>query len=132
VNKVVVGLIPCPSTSIVGEPELKLIRGRLSLSFVFEDDDDVRFAAGVEFDSVRAFRKRSERLCTAWHIEDAYDSVVEVGDSLWVTELRADAQGVWRDQFAPRHFMIYLDSFGALEVVAGSAVVLPARVLVDG
>ena len=126
-EKGAIGSIPCPSTEIVGTPVVESVGAALSLSFEFEDDDDVRFASGIDFDGVRAFRKRAESLCSAWHIEDAYDTVVEVNGSEWVSELKADGNAQWRDHFPMRHFMIYLDSFGVLEVVGAEAVVLPAR-----
>lgn len=126
-EKGAIGSIPCPSTEIVGTPVVESVGAALSLSFEFEDDDDVRFASGIDFDGVRAFRKRAESLCSAWHIEDAYDTVVEVYESEWVKELRATARPEWRDCFPMRHFLVYLDSFGALEVVGAGAVIVPAR-----
>jgi hypothetical protein len=130
--KVSLGSIPCPSTEIVGSPVLRSFGADLALSFEFENDDDARFTAGVEFSGVRAFRKRAEKLCSAWHIEEAYDTVVEVSDSDWVSELKAAADPEWRDHFRMRHFMIYLDSFGALEVVGAEALVLPALAVSHG
>ena len=50
-----------------------------------------------------------------------YDSVCEIEESDWVAELRQDAVAEWRDHWVMRHFMIYLDGFGCLEVVAESA-----------
>jgi hypothetical protein len=129
VSRVTVGSIPCPSTEIVGEPEVRMSGKDLVLSFLFEDDNDARFVAGVEYSGVRAFRKRAESLCTAWHIEGAYDTVVEVVDSDWVAELAADASDRSKGRFPMRHFLLYLDSFGALEVVGAAAALLPAQPL---
>lgn len=123
------GSIPCPSTEIVGEPEVRVSGTDLALSFVFEDDSDVEFAGRVEFSGVRAFRQRAESLCTAWHIEGAYDTVVEVVDSDWVAELTADVSDRSKGRFPMRHFLLYLDSFGALEVVGAAAALLPAQPL---
>jgi hypothetical protein len=129
VSRVLLGSIPCPSTEIVGEPEVRVTGTGLALSFVFEDESDARFVAGVEFSGVRAFRKRAESLCNAWHIEDAYDTVVEVMNSGWVAELTADAPDGSKGRFPMRHFLLYLDSFGALEVVGAAATLVPARPL---
>lgn len=126
-SRVALGSIPCPSTEIVGEPEVQVSGTDLALSFVFEDESDARFVAGVEFTGVRAFRKRAESLCAAWHIEGAYDTVVEVVDSGWVAELMAEASDRSKGRFPMRHFLLYLDSFGALEVAGAAAVLLPAR-----
>jgi hypothetical protein len=65
-------------------------------------------------------RKRAERCCTAWNIEGAYDTLVEVEDSPWVVEMRADTQERWRDHWAMHHYMIYLDGVGCFEVIADS------------
>lgn len=75
---------------------------------------------GIEFSKVPAIRKRAERCCTKWHIEGAYDTLVEVENSPWVQEIRADTQAMWRDKWAMHHYMIYLDSAGCFEVIAES------------
>ena len=63
-------------------------------------------------------RARTERGCTAGHIEGAYDTLVEVEDSPWVQELRADTNEQWRDKGQTHHYMIYLDGVGSFEVIA--------------
>jgi hypothetical protein len=65
-------------------------------------------------------RKRAERCCTAWHIEGAYDTLVEVVDSRWVEEMRVDTAEPFRDKWATHHYMIYLDSVGCFEIIAES------------
>ena len=85
------------------------------------DDDGYERQVTVAFIKPRAFRKREETYCTAWHVKDVYDTVCEVTASQWVAELRNDAVPEWRDHWVMRHFMIYLDAFGCVEVVAESA-----------
>jgi hypothetical protein len=85
------------------------------------DDDGRKQPVGVLFVKPRAFRKREETYCTGWHVKDAYDTVCEIRESDWVKELRHDATPEWRDSWVMRHFMIYVDSFGCLEVIAESA-----------
>ena len=114
-------VLPFPSTSVVRGPVLCTDGGDLLLSMDFDDDGQKR-SASVRFVKQRAFRKRSEIYCTGWHVNDAYDTVCEVKGSDWVAELRNDAVPDWRDRWVMRHFMIYVDSFGCLEVVAESAV----------
>jgi hypothetical protein len=86
------------------------------------DDEGQRRSACLRFVKQRAFRKRAEIYCTRWHVEGVYDTVCEVQPSDWVEELRAAAVPEWRDQWVMRHFMIYVDGFGCLEVVAESVV----------
>jgi hypothetical protein len=75
---------------------------------------------GIKFGNVCAMRKRAERCCTEWHIRDAYDTLVEVEDSDWVKEVRADMAERWRNKWDMHHYMIYLDSAGCFEVIAAS------------
>lgn len=112
--------LPCPSTAVMRGPDLAADGGDLLLSMDFDDDGQKR-SAYLRFVKQRAFRKRSETYCTSWHIKDAYDTVCEIRDSDWVDELRAAAVPEWRDYWVMRHFMVYVDSFGCLEVIAESA-----------
>jgi hypothetical protein len=113
--------LPCASTGAIKEPTLiDRDDGGLLVSLV-GDDDGRSVQAGVLFVKPRAFRKRAEVYCTSWHVKDVYDTVCEIRESDWVAELRVDAVAEWRDRWVMRHFMIYLDSFGCLEVIAESA-----------
>jgi hypothetical protein len=113
--------LPCASTSAEEGPTVVTEDRGLLLSMVCDDDGKSR-GLGVLFIKPRAFRKREEIYCTRWHTEGAYDTVCEIQGSDWVDELRAAAVPEWRDYWVMRHFMIYLDSFGCLEVVAEAAV----------
>ena len=74
----------------------------------------------IQFSMVAATRHRVERCCKVWHIEGAYDTLVEVEDSPWVAEIRADTSEQWRDAWEMHHYMIYLDRAGCFEVIAES------------
>jgi len=113
--------LPCPSTAAIHGPTLVDQDRGLLLSLVCDDDGRER-QTGVLFLKPRAFRKREQIYCTGWHVKDTYDTVCEVKGSVWVAELRNDAVPEWRDRWVMRHFIIYIDSFGCLEVVAESAV----------
>jgi hypothetical protein len=112
--------LPCPSTSAIRGPKLIDHDKGLLLALVC-DDDGREQAEGVLFVKPRAFRKREETYCTGWHVKGAYDTVCEITASDWVTEMRNDAVLEWRDRWVMRHFIIYVDSFGCLEVIAESA-----------
>jgi hypothetical protein len=83
------------------------------------------FRSGVRFNGVLATRARAERCCTLWHIEGAYDTLVEVEDSAWVKEMRADTTERWRERWEAHHYLIYLDSAGSFEVIADSWEIIP-------
>jgi len=87
--------------------------------------DGVEYRTGIAFSRVLAFRKRAERCCKAWHIEGAYDTLVEVENSSWVEEMRADTNEQWRNKWAMHHYLIYLDSVGCFEAIAESWSALP-------
>jgi hypothetical protein len=87
--------------------------------------DGVLYRSGIRFNHLHAVRNRSERCCKVWHIEDAYDTLVEVEGSQWLEEIRADTAERWRNEWETHHYMIYLDSAGCFEVIAASWEVLP-------
>lgn len=113
--------LPFPSTAVIRGPALCTDDGDLLLSMDV-DDEGRRNSTCLRFVKQRAFRKRSEAYCTAWHVTDTFDTVCEVQRSDWVQELRSASVLEWRDQWIMRHFMIYIDSFGCLEVIAESVV----------
>lgn len=80
---------------------------------------------GLRFRRVRAYRFRAESHCTQWHIEGAYDTLVEVEQSDWVEELvSAEPDEAW-GQWTIRHFLIYIDGSGAYEVAAENCEWIP-------
>lgn len=111
--------LPLPSTEAIGSPLVCTDKGDLLLSMDF-DDDGRKLSASLRFVRQRAFRKRSEIYCTGWHVTDTYDTLCEVHESDWVAELRSDAVPEWRDRWIMRHFIVYVESFGCLEVIAES------------
>ena len=122
-RKVRVGRISGVSTDITDGPWLTFGGGVMALRYEF-DRDELLYRAGVEFRGVRASRHRTESLCTSWHIKDSYDHVVQVEDSEWVAELAA-IRPEWASRFPMNHFMLYLDSFGCLEVAAAGWNLVP-------
>lgn len=83
------------------------------------------YAGGLRFHRVRAYRFRAEGHCTAWHIDDAYDTLVAVEQSGWVAELLAAESGETWGRREIRHFLIYIDGAGAYEVAAEGCEWLP-------
>lgn len=124
--------LPLPSTAAIQEPKLTAQdNGSLFLTMIC-DDEGRNQTQGVLFIKPRAFRQRAEKHCALWHIENVYDTVCEISESDWIDELRRDTTPDWRDYWVMRHFMIYVDSFGCLEVVAESAVLDEAGVKNSG
>lgn len=114
--------ISLPSTSATEEARLLTDGGDLLLQLTcFDVETNELIASNIRFGAVRSFRYRGELYVTVWHIEDAYDTICEVVDSDWVAELKSRCVADWREYWEMRHFMIYLDSFGCLEVVSAFA-----------
>ncbi|MEZ0579280.1 hypothetical protein [Nocardioides sp. MH1] len=109
--------LPVASTALEDDPEFVHPGGSAELRIEFERDG-VRVRSGLRFSRVRAFRFRAEGHCTSWHVQGAYDTVVEVEPSSWLAELLdAEASETW-GRWKIRHFLIYLDGAGAYEVAA--------------
>jgi hypothetical protein len=75
------------------------------------------FAAGLRFVRVRAFRWRAEVHSTVWQIDGAYNSLVEVVDSDWVSELH-EAEPSDHHHWEIHHFMVYVEDSGSYEVAS--------------
>lgn len=105
--------LPWASTSLLEEPILKFEGSDLVLKLAF----DVSSGVSLAFRKTRAMRYRSEVYCAKWHIEDAYDVVSEVHQSHWIEELAKDASP-GSEGWVMRHFILTIDSWGCLEVVA--------------
>ncbi len=78
---------------------------------------------GIRFDRVPAFRFRTERCMELWQF-DAFDKLVEVEDSEWVKQIRADTDPAYRDE-EMHHYAMCLEDSGVYEVIARSWEVLP-------
>lgn len=98
--------------------------GDVQLQCTYERSGSM-YVGGFRFHRVRAYRFRAESHCTPWHIDEAYDTLVEIEASDWVRELLAAAPSEVRGQWNVRHFLIYVDSAGAYEVAAEDVEQLP-------
>jgi hypothetical protein len=118
--------VAVPSTDFASEAYWDGKGVSQAIRFSFEKNG-AKYRTGIEFRRVTAMRKRAERCCTAWHIEGAYDTLVEVEDSPWLREVEADTNAQWRDKWKMHHYMIYLDSVGCFEAIAESWAALPEQ-----
>jgi hypothetical protein len=107
-----------PSTSSYSDVRAEFDAGNFMLRFDF-DREGAPFHGGLHFVNLRAVRYHGESHCLLWHIEDAYDTLVEIVDSEWTAEMRK-AQPESKYNWDMDHFMIYLDSAGCYEVAASS------------
>lgn len=110
--------VAVPSTHFLTEPDFHFTGSDALIPYQFERDGRV-VSQSIHFKRVRAFRHHAESLCTPWHVK-AYDQVVLIEDSHWVTELKEAAPKGSTHEFVLNHYMVYLDSSGVFEVVAES------------
>jgi len=119
-SKISLYQVPVPSTQFMREADLcgDVIRfGYCKQELIYK--------GGIRFNRILATRTRAERCCTSWHIEIAYDTLVEVEESPWIEEMRAAIDVNWRDRWQMHHYMIYLDSVGCFEIIAESWEAIP-------
>lgn len=119
-----IGPLSPPPSAFIDDVVFTNPGGDAELRCTYERNGSM-YAGGLRFHRVRAFRFRAEGHCTLWHVEGAYDTLVEVEQSEWVDELLAaepsEAWGRWK----VRHFLIYVDGAGAYEVAAADVEWLP-------
>jgi hypothetical protein len=118
--------LPIPSTDLDRDPTFEYRGGAAYLRMVFWRDGEVS-SGGLRFGQVRAFRHRAEGHSTKWHIDEVYDTLVEVEGSEWVAELRRAQKSSWPPEI--HHYMIYIDSAGSYEIAALDWEWLPEQVV---
>lgn len=119
-TKIPVLALPYPSTGLVEEPVLSFSDGALRVAMNFDDEGDTKKTELV-FARRRSFRSRAEIHCSEWHVKDCYDVVCEVVESDWVQELRHSTVPDLRDEWVMRHFILYIDSTGCIEIICENA-----------
>ncbi|MDR1449460.1 MAG: hypothetical protein LBI84_04545 [Propionibacteriaceae bacterium] len=117
-------LSPPPPSSFTESVLFTSPGGEAELRCVYERDEAL-YAGGLRFDRVRAYRFLAESHCTLWHVEDEYDTLVEIEQSSWAAELLAAEPDGSRYGWQIRRFLIYVDDSGAYEVAAAGYEWLP-------
>lgn len=117
--------VPLPSTAAVHDPDYSFNASGLVLELTCADtaDRDRVTRSTIRFARIAAVRWRAEIYCRPWHLKDAYDTVCEILDSDWIGRLKSDCAPELLAGGGLHHYNIYLDSFGSLEVVAGSVTI---------
>jgi hypothetical protein len=115
--------VPVASTSFLKEAYL---HERDEIMFTYKLNDKI-ITNRLIFHKVSAQRTRNERCCTVWHIDKAYDTLVEIENSDWSAEIKKNTTQHLRNDQNYHHYMIYLDSpecGGCFEFIADSWEVL--------
>lgn len=112
-------LATIPQSPSLEEVTFEHLEGDAVLRFNLERGGEV-YRTGLRFDTVRAYRFRTEGHCTAWHVTDVYDALAEVRNSEWVRELLSAEAAATAGHWRIRHFIIYIEDVGCFEVGAAS------------
>ena len=116
--------LPVPSTSFVSDPTFVDPGGKVELRYEYRRKGTL-IHGGIRFEKVRAYRFRTEGHSTSWHVQ-AYDTLVEVAPSPWITELREAEPAQPSSRWELHHYLIYVDGAAAYDVAAASWSLLPA------
>jgi hypothetical protein len=85
----------------------------------------VFYRGGIRFKGIAAKRERNEHCITPLNHE-SFHKLIEIENSEWAKEIRADIHEGWSDLgWQTHHYMIFVDDDAAVEVVADSWDLLP-------
>jgi hypothetical protein len=115
----IVWILPVPSTALLHGCVFEKRTGRTcALLCDYEDDSDNIVLLQLLFDGVEAFKCTYQGACTPETIKTAYDKVVDVGASEWLSAvIRQLVNNGAQNTEQLRHLMIYLDDGPCYEFI---------------
>lgn len=131
--------VPVPSTSFVGGPTFEKRPRRVCvLSWEHEGNSEFVMARSegtihqeLIFEGVAAFKCTYGLLCGAEMIKLAYDALVDLGETEWLTALRARLGELHKGEAALHHLAIFFDDGPCYEficeAVQASTTVIPGK-----
>jgi hypothetical protein len=108
--------VPVPSTGFTREAYFDGSQVKPAIRYEYQAGGKV-VRGGICFRRVAATKHLGEPYCTAWHVADCYDVLVEIVESRWLNELNQNAAES-SEVSDLHHYMIYLDSVGCFEIAA--------------
>jgi hypothetical protein len=112
--------LPVPSTALLLSPKFEKGLGRtVALRLSYEGDDDQPRNPAVVFEDVEAFKCTYYTAFDAFALE-AYDRLVDRGETAWLSEIRANLQRNGGNSHGLVHMMITFDDGPSFEVVCRS------------
>lgn len=111
--------LPVPSTALLnGCTFEKLPRRTCALTCEYEDEGDRVISLRLVFDGVEAFKCTYGEACTLEMIRTAYDRVVDLGSSEWLSAVREQVASYGdRKVEELKHLMIYVDDGPCYEFI---------------
>jgi hypothetical protein len=117
-----------PSTAFLeGVKFTKLLGRECSLEYFYEGEEDnsVVFEKLI-FEGVESFKCTYFRSCSLEMI-DAYDKVIDVGNSDWLSEIKSNLANAEADSENLKHLRIYFDDGLCYEFICSSFEVVKER-----
>lgn len=112
--------LPVPSTALLSDPVFQKLPGRTcALAAEYEDDDDNVVSLKMLFEGVEAFKCTYYRACTIDMI-DAYDIVVDLGSTEWLTQIESQLVSSHENASGLRHLRTYFDDGPCYEFICRS------------
>lgn len=108
--------MPFPSHDFEEGPQVQVARDQLTLSYDYETESGAYEWESLTFGGVVAVLLTLHESCAPEQI-DAYDRLVEIPNSSWLTKLQA-ARLDWAEGL--RHLRIYFDEYGCFDIAATS------------
>lgn len=111
--------LPVPSTALLnGCTFEKLPRRACALTYEYEGEGDSVISLRLVFDGVEAFKCTYGEACTLEMIRTAYDRVVDLGSSEWLSAVREQVASYGdRKVEELKHLMIYVDDGPCYEFI---------------
>lgn len=110
--------LPVPSTSLFNIPEFQVpIPGECVLICEYErESDKKRVVLTMTFDRVEAFKCTYYMACS-FETYDAYDKVVNYGNTEWLEEIKTNMSEADLDTQGLSHLVIYFDDGPSCEFI---------------
>ena|SRR5882724_5792066 len=113
--------LPVPSTALLSGAAFHQLLGRTcALAGEYEDDDDNVVSLKMLFDGVEAFKCTYYMACTLNMSSMAYDRVVDLGPTEWLTQIQSQLVESQEDATGLRHLMICFDDGPCYEFICRS------------
>lgn len=109
--------LPVPTDRTLGASHIDLRGSEAVFSYDYEADDGTVRVVELKFEGLQACRWVVHEYCQLTDLHDL-SHAVEFEDSPWLRELRALRHPVPWDAPELRHFSIYFDDRGCLDIIA--------------
>jgi hypothetical protein len=111
-------LLPVPSTALLHGEKFHVLPGRTcALTCEYENDNDEPVSLKMFFEGVEAFKCTYYKACPVELIKAAYDKVVDLGASVWFSEITERLSGDVIDLPELHHLVIYFDDGPCYEFI---------------